>query len=198
MIEDHTQRRHTIGGPDDRLQQREARVGGVHHEIGVRKPLQAGDERRRFDLRRDVAAPQVAAADAAEQPVLAIAIEILGKLRLLGFEVADHADDDRVALGDVEHPQVVFDPRAGFHLDRADDAQRPGQRAIPRRRRGDRRTRRLRPGVRRSLRAIGIEQVDVRVDDGNRLRLRGQPGGDGGRGKASEERASFDLGHAEF
>ena len=76
------------------------------------------------DLLRDVASPEVSVADAAKQRVLVVALEVLGELGLVRFEFADHADDDRIVLRDLEHPQVVLDPRARLDLDRADDAQR--------------------------------------------------------------------------
>ena len=93
--------------------------------------MNAGDS----DLCREVAAPEVAAADAAKQPVLAVTVEILGELRLLRLEVADDGHDDRIALGDFEHPEVVLDPRARLDLDRADGAERRRERAIARRQR---------------------------------------------------------------
>ena len=130
VIEDDSKIRHLVGDADDRLQQREARIGGVHDEIRLRKELQPVDERRRLDLRRDVSAPQVPATDPTEQRVLAVTLQILRKLRLLGLQIADDPDDDRIQLGHLEHPQVVLDPRARFDLDRPDGPERDGQRAI--------------------------------------------------------------------
>ena len=66
----------------------------------------------------------------AEERVLAIAIEIFRELRLFGLEIADNADNDRVSLGDLEHPEVVFDPWARLDFDRADGSKRRRQRAI--------------------------------------------------------------------
>ena len=168
MIEHDPQVRHFVGDLHDGLEQVDARVGGIEHEIGLRHELHAVDERRVAGLRGHVPPPQVAVADAAEQRVLVVAREHLREVGLVRFEVADDADDDRVAFGHLEDPQVVFDPRARFDLDRADDAERTRERggseeagrvaAVPR----------LSGPVRDALRPPRIEEVDVRVDDRNR------------------------------
>ncbi len=173
VIKHYPKRRHLVGDAQDSLQQREARIGGIHDEIRLREPLQPVDERRHPGLRREIPPPQIAATNAPEQGILAIAAEVLGKLRLLGLEVADDRDDHGVLLCHLEHPQVVLDPRARLDLDRPDGAERRGKRAIARRKRGHRRPRRFRTAIGRTLRAIRIEQMNVGVDDGDRGRLSG-------------------------
>jgi hypothetical protein len=104
-----------------------------------------------------------------------VSLEVLGKLRLVRLQIADDADHDRIALRDLEHPQVVFDPWARLDLDRADHAERDGEPAITIGVRSDWRGGR-RTAVWRALRTRGIEKVNVRIDDRNRrlpLRVRG-------------------------
>ena len=94
-----------------------ARIRRVEHEIGIGQQFQAVDEHRVVRLLRDVTSPEIPVADPAEERVLPVTIEVLLEFRLVGLQVADDADDDRVALRDLEHPEVVFDPRARLHLD---------------------------------------------------------------------------------
>src|SRR5262249_11121303 len=96
------------------------------------------------------------------------AVEILPELRLAGFQVAHGPNHDRVFGQDVENPLVVLQPGAGLHLDSPDHSQRRrdlpvavGQGSLVE----DRIVLR-RPG--HALRARGVEQVDVRVDDRKR------------------------------
>ena len=159
------------------------RIRRVEHEVGVGEQLEPVDEDRIVGLLRDVASPQVAVPDAAEKRVFPVAIEVLLELGLVGFEIADDADDDRVALRDFEHPEVVFDPRARFHFDGADRAQRHRELAIAIGVRGNRRRAcRARTAIRRALRTRGIEEMNVGVDDGDRRALRGGALGRGGHG----------------
>ena len=140
----------------------------IEHEVGVGEELEPIDENRIVRLLRDIAPPQIAVSDAAEERMLPVAIEVLLELGLVGFQIADHADDDRVALRNVEHPEVVFDPGARFHFDRADRTQRHRQLAIAigvgRHGSG---AGHARPAVRRALRAGRIEKMNVRVDYGD-------------------------------
>ena len=163
--------RHRVADADHRFEQRHARIRRVQHEVRVGEAFEPADEVRVRGLLRDVASPEVAVADAAKQRVLVVALEVLGELGLVGLEIADHADDERILLRDLEDPQVVLDPRARLDLDGADHAQRDRELPIAFRVGSDawhaRRT-----GVRRALRAIRVVQVNVRVDDGNRRRLR--------------------------
>jgi len=175
MIEHDTKRRDGVADPENRVEQRHARVRRVHHEIRVGQPLQAADERRIGGLLRDVSSPEIAAANPAEQRVLVISIEVLRKLRLLRLEIPDDAHDDRVTLRDFQDPEVVFDPWTRLDLDRADDTEWGREPAIAIGIRSNRRlTRRgTRTAVRRALRPRRIEEMDVRIDDWNRRRLRG-------------------------
>ena len=86
-------------------------------------------------------------------------------LRLAGLQIPDRPDDDLVLGRHVEHPLVVLQKGAGFHFDRAYDAQRHGDLAIPV---GQRRLVQdlvifRRPG--HALRACRVEQMNMRVDD---------------------------------
>ena len=91
--------------------------------------------------------------------MLPVPIEVLLELWLVGFEIADDADDDRVALRDVEHPEVVFDPRARFDFDRAHRTQRHRELAIAIGIRGNRRdTWHARAAVWRALRPGRIDR----------------------------------------
>ena len=122
----------------------------------------------------DVAPPQIPVADPAEERVLVVPLEELRKLRLVRLQIPDDANHDRVSLRDLEHPQVVFDPRARLDLDCADDTERDRETAIAVGVGGDGSGARRRPrtAVRCALRTGGIEQVNVGVDDRNRRRLR--------------------------
>ena len=91
--------------------------------------------------------------------------QVLAKVRLAGLQIPDRPDDDLVLRRHVEHPLVVLEPGAGFHFDRAYDAQRHGDLAIPV---GQRRLVQdlvifRRPG--HALRARRVEQMNMRVDD---------------------------------
>src|SRR5206468_9525570 len=106
-------------------------------------------------------------ADTAKESVFVITVEHLREVRLVGLEVADDANDDRVALGDFEHPEVILDPGTRLDFDGAHNPEWQGQAAIARRqRRFHRNARRAR--VRRSLRSGGIEEVNMSVYDRNR------------------------------
>src|SRR5208283_4809525 len=113
--------------------------------------------------------PKVAVPNAEEKPVLAIAVQILLELGFVGLKIADRADHHVVLLFHFKHPQVVFDPRAGFDLNGSNDSQRRCQLAVARGQRGFRVSPSSRIGS--ALRPGLIEQVDVAIDDGNRRRL---------------------------
>ena len=174
MIEHDTKRRHGVADAEHGFEQRHARVRRVHHEVRFGETLEAADEIRVRGLLRDVSSPEVPVTDPAEERVLVVSLEVLGKLRLVRLQIADDADHDGVSLHDLEHPQVVFDPRARLDLDRADDTERDCEPAIALGVGGDWSCARRRPGtaVRCALRTRGIEEVNVGVDDGNRRRLR--------------------------
>ena len=168
--------RNGIADADHRFEEWHTRVRGVQHEVRLGEEFQAAEKVGVRGLLRDVASPQVPVADPTEQRVLVVSLQVLRKLRLVWLQVADHADHDRITLGDLEHPEVVLDPRARLDMDRADDAERDRERAIALRVGGDRSgaRRRLGTAVRRALRARRIEEVNMGVDDrnGRRLRLR--------------------------
>src|SRR4029077_14454930 len=124
-------------------------------EAGLGKSCEPADEVRVRGLLRDVASPEVSVADAAKQRVLVVALEVLGELGLVGLEIAQHADDDRIFLRDLEDPQVVLDPRARLDLDRADDAEWDRELPIPLRVRCQA-WHAGRTGVRRALGAIRV------------------------------------------
>ena len=191
-------RRHRVADADHRLEQRHARIRRVQHEVGLGESFEAADEVRVRGLLRDVASPEVSVADAAKQRVLVVALEVLGELGLVRLEIADHADDDRILLRDLEDPQVVLDPRARLDLDRADDAERDRELPIAFRVGCDA-WHAGRTGVRRALRAIRVEQVNVRVDDRDRrglgLSRRRQRSGRYSRGRARQE-VSARMSHA--
>ena len=113
------------------------------------------------DLLRDIPSPQIALPDAAEQRVLVIAAEVFCELRFVGLEVADDADDDRIPLGDVEHPEVVFDPGTCLDFDGADGAKRGRELAIPIRIRRDRRLSRRRWAPNKAHPAAASDRTDV-------------------------------------
>jgi len=60
------------------------------------------------------------------------AVQVFLEFRFFGLEVADHAHHHRVALLHFEDPEVVFNPRAGFHLDGAHNSRRRRQLAVAR------------------------------------------------------------------
>src|SRR5258707_12651817 len=111
--------------------------------------------------------PEVAVADAAIQRIAMEAIQLLAKIRLVRFQIADHPYDDRILGRHVEDPLVVFQPGAGFHFDGAYYAERRRDLAI-----AIRQSRLIKDGVllgrpRYALRTPRIEQMDVRIDDGH-------------------------------
>ena len=124
VIEHDAQGRHRVADADHRLEQRHARIRRVQHEVRLGESFEPADEVRVRGLLRDVASPEVSVADAAKQRVLVVALEVLGELGLVRFEIAHHADDDRIFLRDLEDPQVVLDPRARLDLDGTDHAER--------------------------------------------------------------------------
>ena len=192
VIEDDAKRRDLIGDADDRLEKRQAGVGRVHHEVGVGQALQPVDERRHFDLSREVATPEIPATDAAEERILCVAPEILGKLRLLRLEIADGPDDDGILLCHLQDPQVVLYPGARLDFDRADCAERTSERPIARRKRWHRRSGVLGTTIRCPLRAGRIEQVNVGIDDRDRWQLVGSnTGRNGGSSNTGEKRSAF-------
>ena len=99
-----------------------------------------------------------------------IAVQVLFELGFIRLKVADCADHHRVFLLDFKNPEVIFDPRAGFDFDRPYDTQWGGKLPVPPGQCGFG----IFPssGIRRTLRASLIEQMNVAIDDRNRLRLR--------------------------
>ena len=130
-----------------------------------------GAVKRNVDMHRSwIARAKAAGADGEVQRVLVIALEIFTKLRLVRIEPSRHTDDDRIRLRDFQIPEVVFHPRAGFHDDGADNAGRPGQRLVQTGQRcfglsaifG-------RAHIAGALRPGAVKQMDMRVDDGDRV-----------------------------
>ena len=99
------------------------------------------------------------------------------KFRLGGIETAHHADEQRIGIGALQDPEIVFDPGTGFHHNGADDAGAGNLLAIGFRQRQLRRLP-LGPGIRHALRAARIEQMNVGVDDRDGALRKNGRGGD--------------------
>ena len=81
-------------------------------------------ERTVANLVHQVVAPEIAIPDAEKKPVLVITVQVFLELGFAGLKIADHADHDRVLLLNLEHPEVVLDPRTGFDVNGSNDSQR--------------------------------------------------------------------------
>jgi hypothetical protein len=124
--------------------------------------------------------------DTAEERVLVEPFETRPEFGCAGRQVPDGAHHDVVGLSDVQHPLVVLQQWAALNLDGAHDAQPIHDLAVSR---GQ--GRHVHHLVRRVVLAgpwhapgtLGIEQVNMRIDDGYgwrglRARIRqGQPRG---------------------
>src|SRR5258708_3782259 len=129
------------------------------------------------------------------------AFQVLRNTRLPRFQFADGADDDRIARRHIQHPLVVLQPRAGLHLDRADNAELLRQRPITRRQ-GRLITDLVvlrRP--RHTLLPVRVEQVDMGIDNGDwglsqdvsHNRARGQKGASIHPGILSQAKAEWAI-----
>ena len=130
MIDNDAQTRHFVVHADDGLDQVRPRVGRIQGHAGLLEKLEPFNEGWVGDLIHQVVTPKIAIPDAEEQPVFVVTVQVFLELGFFGLQVADGAHHHRVFLFDFEHPQVVFDPRAGFHLDGPDYPQRHCQLAI--------------------------------------------------------------------
>src|SRR5437016_1973254 len=122
MIDYDAQVRDLVRYTNHGLDQVRPRIGGVQHQGRVRQQFQAGDKFWLAEFRADVPAPQIPIANAAKQRVAVITLQILRKLRLARLQVPHRADNNGVLGRDVQDPEVVFDPRARFDLDSADNS----------------------------------------------------------------------------
>src|SRR6185503_1176244 len=123
MVDDNPEIGNLVGDSHDRLQKIDAGICRIEYEIGLSQQLQSTDECGIVRLFGDVTAPQVSISYPPKQRILVVPRQHVAVIRLVGLQIANDADDDRVALSDLEHPQVVFNPGARFNLDRADDSK---------------------------------------------------------------------------
>ncbi len=163
MAEDDTQFRDFIGKAHGGIHQVEARIGHLQREARLRKYFHIGDEVRAVDCSdQTIAFPDIAVSDPEKQFIAMVPFEVLAKLRFCRIQIANHADDDRLIFDNLQDPQIVLDPRAGFDLDPASNAKGSYVLAILRRQR----LRRIRDlWIRHALRTSRIVKMEVRVDD---------------------------------
>ena len=194
MVHDDAQSGDSIGQQDVGLHQIHGGIRGIQRQVGLSQQLQIGDL---IGIESDLAivrAVETAGADRPIKRILVKARHILAEIRLRWIQVSRNADHNRIGPADFEIPEIVVDPGTRLDHDGADNAGRSGQGAIQRRQHGfgdcaiGRRT--------HILRAQGtstVEEMNVRVDDGNvidarRLGMRGVQGHNSGRGRGARQK----------
>lgn len=126
MVDDDAQMGHCIADAQRALQQGDVLIGGFQHQIGIGQTPQPIKEGRFARAGGQIVIPQIAVADAAKQRIGVEAGQQFREISVFGAQIADHAQDDRIAGGLIEHPLIVLHQRAGLDHDGADDAQRFG------------------------------------------------------------------------
>ncbi len=173
-------------------EQGNAGIGGVHDQVVIGHVFEVGDKGGLLEFAAALAAQAVA--DAPEKGILAEAVEVGAEVGGAGREVTDGADHDFILGGHVEDPLVVLQQAAALDLDRADDAKGFDDGAVTVRERGlvhHGVGRVVLAGVSHAARAEGIEEVDVGVDD--RDRVGGRHDRPGGRGRGRGLRGGLGL-----
>ncbi len=169
MIEHDSQVRNLVHQSNHGREHRRGLIRRVEPQAQIGKRLDVGDEIFLHHIRREVPSPQIAPANAAKDRVAMKTLKVLAEVGLAGLEISHLCDNQRFIRGDIEHPLIVLEPRTALHLNHAHDSQALGKLAIAVRQRGAVEDFVvlivfLRP--RNALRAGGVEEVDVRVDDG--------------------------------
>ena len=137
----------------------------VEREIAIREQSQIAAHRRSIQSRL-VPNPD---AEAAKDRIRREAFQLRRKFRPSRFDIAHQANQRFVAGREVEHPLVVFEPRAGFDHHRAGDAEGLGELAEFLRQHGPVQDRVILRWPRHTLRSRGIVEVRVCVDDARRI-----------------------------
>src|SRR5258708_2550168 len=131
----------------------------------LREPLQPSHHLSAGDPAGEIVIPDIAVAYSPKHWIPMEALQVFVKVRLLGIDVADHPYHDVVGVGDLQRPQIVLDPVARLHMDRAHDAERLRPTPIRSGKRAADRGGRSGYECRRALRTVGIEEVYMRIDD---------------------------------
>src|ERR1035437_3306555 len=96
---------------------------------------------------------------------------MLAKIRLPGKQIADLPHNNRLFGGHIQNPVIVFQPRTALGLDHAYHAEGFCNSAVVRRQEGAINACLLRARPGHSLRARGVIQMYVRVDNGDGIAL---------------------------